>query len=52
MDKQLINLIKSKKYYEELYDIPWQLQEGKQLSSGKKLRIALINVPCGGLEIS
>ena len=48
MEKEMINLVQSKKYYEELYDIPWELKEGIKLTKGKKLRIALINVPCGG----
>ena len=48
MNKEIIKLVQSKKYYEELYDIPWQLQEGNKLSGQKKFRIALINVPCGG----
>ena len=41
-----IKLVKSKKYYEKLYDIPWQLQACE--TNHGKLRIALINVPCGG----
>jgi hypothetical protein len=48
MDLQIIKLVKQKKYYEELYDIPWIIEEGKSLIKKNKVRIALINVPCGG----
>ena len=48
MNKDIVSLIKSKKYYEELYDIPWQMKEGMKITNQKKLRIGLINVPCGG----
>ena len=48
MNKDIIQLVKSKKYYEDLYEIPWTLEEGKSISKHKKLRIALINIPCGG----
>jgi len=48
MNKEIIKLVKSKKYYEDLYEIPWTLEEGKQLNKKDKIRIALINVPCGG----
>ncbi len=48
MNNKLINLIKSKKYYEELYDIPREILEETKLRNKKKLRIGLINVPCGG----
>ena len=48
MNKNIIQLVKSKKYYEDLYEIPWSIEEGKKLTSKRKLRIALINVPCGG----
>ena len=48
MNKLLINNIKNKKYYEELYEIPWTLLENKPITNKKKLRIGLINVPCGG----
>jgi len=48
MLNDIIKLVKSKKYYEDLYEIPWILNEGKPIQNQKKLRIALINVPCGG----
>ena len=48
MNKNIIQLVKSKKYYEDLYEIPWSIEEGKKLTNKRKLRIALINVPCGG----
>ena len=39
MNKEIIQLVKSKKYYEELYDIPWRMNEGKKLPKQTKLRI-------------
>ena len=48
MNQQLIKQVKTKKYYEELYHVPWTLLENKPLTNKKKLRIGLINVPCGG----
>jgi hypothetical protein len=48
MNEQLIQSVKSTKYYEELYEIPWRLNEGKKNTNKRKLRIGLINVPCGG----
>ena len=48
MVKELLNLVKKTKYYEDLYMIPWKLNETKPVTNAKKLRIALINVPCGG----
>ena len=48
MNKDIIQLVKSKKYYEDLYEIPWSLEEGNPVSKQTKLRIALINIPCGG----
>ena len=32
MNKYIIKLVKSKKYYEDLYEIPWSLEEGKSIS--------------------
>ena len=48
MDKEINRLVKTKKYYEDLYEIPWSLMEGTRMANSKKLRIGLINVPCGG----
>ena len=48
MNDKIIKLVQSKKYYEELYEIPWILKENKKITNSKKLRIGLINVPCGG----
>ena len=53
MINQFIKKVKTKKYYEDLYEIPWiysedLLNEGSRVTNKKKLRIALINVPCGG----
>ena len=48
MNKGIIKLVTSKKYYEDLYEIPWSLEEGKSVIKKTKLRIALINIPCGG----
>ena len=48
MVQDIIKLVKSKKYYEDLYEIPWSLEEGNPLTKKGKLRIALVNVPCGG----
>ena len=50
MNKDLISLVKSNKYYEDLYELPWKLMETKnnKQTKSKKLRIAIINVPCGG----
>jgi len=48
MSKSLLGLVKSNKYYEDLYEIPWKLEEGTKLIKNDKVRIALINVPCGG----
>ena len=48
MNSQIIKLVKGKKYYEELYEIPWIIEEGNSLIKKNKVRIALINVPCGG----
>ena len=48
MNKDIIKLVTSKKYYEDLYEIPWSLEEGKSVIKKTKLRIALINIPCGG----
>ena len=44
----IIKLIPSKKYYEDLYEIPWSIEEGKSVIKKTKLRIGLINIPCGG----
>ena len=51
MEQKLIEKVRTKKYYEELYDIPWTLLENKTLTNKKKLRIGLINVPCGGFGV-
>ena len=48
MINEIIDLIKTKKYYDDSYEIPWLLKEGHTITNAKKLRIALINVPCGG----
>jgi hypothetical protein len=48
MIEGLIKQVKTKKYYEDLYEIPWKLKEHKPLTNSKKLRIGLINVPCNG----
>jgi len=48
MNKDIIKLVKSKKFYEDLYEIPWSIEEGRKLTIKTKLRIALINIPCGG----
>ena len=48
MNNDLLQLITSKNYYEDLYEIPWSLEEGKKLVKKSKVRIGLINVPCGG----
>jgi len=48
MNSDIRKLVSSKKYYEDLYEIPWILQEGKPLVKKNKVRIGLINVPCGG----
>jgi len=48
MNKDIIQLVKTTQYYEDLYEIPWKLEEGKAITNQRKLRIALINVPCGG----
>lgn len=48
MNEQLISLVQSSKYYEELYELPWRLLEKKPMRNKRKLRIGLINVPCGG----
>ena len=51
--RDIIRLVKTKKYYEDLYEIPWKVLEGNSMnkdasSTQNKLRVALINVPCGG----
>ena len=48
MNKDLLNSANKVKYYEELYDLPRISLENKPITNKKKLRIALINVPCGG----
>ena len=48
MNSELIQMIQTKKYYEDLYEIPWLHCEGKPVKNMRKLRIGLINVPCGG----
>lgn len=53
MITDLIKLAKTKNYYEDLYEIPWKLEEinlqkNKKKAKVKKLRIGLINVPCNG----
>jgi hypothetical protein len=53
MNKQLIKLVKTKKYYEDLYQVPWMhcedlISHGSRIQNKKKLRIGIINVPCGG----
>lgn len=53
MINEIIKKVKTKKYYEDLYEIPWiysedLLKEGSRVTNKRKLRIALINVPCGG----
>ena len=53
MINDIIKKVKTKRYYEDLYEIPWLyneelLKQGSQIQNKKKLRIGLINVPCGG----
>ena len=36
MLNEVIKLVKSKKYYEDLYEIPWVLKEGVKLTNPKK----------------
>lgn len=49
MESKIIELVKDTKYYEDLYEIPWKICETQgKLTKQKKLRIGLINVPCGG----
>jgi len=45
---QLISMANKVEYYHELYDLPWKLHEGQNIKPHKKLRIGLINIPCGG----
>lgn len=42
--------IQKVKYFEDLYDVPWKLQEKNSLkkTDTKGLRIGLFNIPCGG----
>ena len=50
-NKELIkDCIKKAKYFEDLYDVPWKLQEKNSLKKEdtKGLRIGLFNIPCGG----
>lgn len=47
----ILPLIKSIKYYEDLYELPWKVKgnnNNKVTNNKKKLRIALINIPCEG----
>ena len=51
--RDIIRLVKTKKYYEDLYEIPWKVLEEDSMnksppSKQNKLRVALINIPCGG----
>ena len=49
MESKIIELVKDTKYYEDLYEIPWKICETQgKLTKQTKLRIGLINVPCGG----
>jgi len=48
MINDLIPIVKQQKYFESLYEIPWLINEGKPMTNPRKLRIGLINIPCGG----
>ena len=47
MSQELTSLIKTKRYYNELYEIPWRHYQNTT-SESKKLHIGIINVPCEG----
>ena len=46
----ILNLIKKKKDYDDLYSIPWNLFLDKKINRlhSKNINIGLLNVPCGG----
>ena len=46
----ILNLIKKKKDYDDLYDVPWNLFLDKKINRlhSKNINIGLLNVPCGG----
>jgi hypothetical protein len=45
--ESLLSKCEQCKYYEDLYSVPW-LHSSHKLLSKNKIRIGLINVPCGG----
>jgi hypothetical protein len=48
MENEIIDLMENTNYYEDLYDIPWTIMRDYAPIKNNKLRIALINIPCGG----